>query len=156
MSPSLFTTNKFIITASIICSFFILFNNLAITCNGLPMDMIQSKLLFDDSDSFVPDSGDLQRNSARLHRTLFLLDTSNLLKKARLLGVTGGSLTSSSNSNSINNMAERSSRIFRFRREAKPPKVESTKYINVIKVRKPFLSLDVGSQRPGLSEAARR
>ncbi|OTF76528.1 hypothetical protein BLA29_003122 [Euroglyphus maynei] len=116
--------------------------------------MIQSKLIFDDSDSFVPDSGDLQRNSQRLHRTLFLLDTSNLLKKARLLGVTGNN--NNNISNGISNMVERSSRIFRFRREAKPPKVEATKYINVIKVRKPFLSLDVGSQRPGLSEATRR
>ena len=33
-----------------------------------------------------PDEGDLQRNSARLHRTLFLLDTSDLLKNARLFG----------------------------------------------------------------------
>ncbi|KAH9421046.1 uncharacterized protein LOC113793002 [Dermatophagoides pteronyssinus] len=147
-SSSFFITNKFIASASIICSIFILFN-LAITCDGLP--------IFDDGDSFVPDSGDLQRNSQRLHRTLFLLDTSNLLKKARLLGVTGGSSSNSNAiSNAISNMVERSSRIFRFRREAKPPKVEATKYINVIKVRKPFLSLDGGSQRPGLSEATRR
>lgn len=33
-----------------------------------------------------PDEADLQRNSARLHRTLFLLDTSDLLKNARLFG----------------------------------------------------------------------
>lgn len=32
------------------------------------------------------ETADLQRNSARLHRTLFLLDTSDLLKSARLFG----------------------------------------------------------------------
>lgn len=42
----------------------------------------------DASPEFArPDeSSDLQRNSARLHRTLFLLDTSDLLKNARIFG----------------------------------------------------------------------
>ena len=51
------------------------------------------KQLFDleSSDTSSPEfarpdeNADLQRNSARLHRTLFLLDTSDLLKNAKLL-----------------------------------------------------------------------
>lgn len=71
---------------------------------------------------------DLQKASARLHRTLFLLNTSDLLKKARLLGnlATGG-----------NNQLTRNKRHSpRLGPDGKPI------YINMIKLRKPTLSID--------------
>lgn len=122
-------------------------------CHSLPVSSIESKL-FDPIDygseggPEIPlpplmdsGSGDLQKNSARLHRTLFLLDTSDLLKKAGLFGAS--KLAAAIVENSV--PTERSSRsLFRLRREAKSssPDSGSAKYATIIKVRKPFLSVD--------------
>lgn len=75
---------------------------------------------------------DLQKATARLHRTLFLLNTSDLLKKARLLGslATGGS----GGGNTQLARAKRHSP--RLGADGKPI------YINMIKLRKPTLSID--------------
>lgn len=54
------------------------------------------------------ETADLQRNSARLHRTLFLLDTSDLLKSARLFGgdtaASGGKASSGRSKRSVSSI----------------------------------------------------
>ena len=76
--------------------------HLALVCMGLLLlvqcstalpTAFRNRLFDADSSDIVSpefarpdDEADLQRNSARLHRTLFLLDTSDLLKNARLFG----------------------------------------------------------------------
>ncbi|KPM10564.1 hypothetical protein QR98_0091220 [Sarcoptes scabiei] len=83
---------------------------------------------------------DLQRNSARLHRTLFLLDTSDLLRKAKLFGKN----SAPKESKSFVSFASLS----RLRREVKQEHEKPIKHINIIKVRKPFLAIDEEFFRP--------
>lgn len=70
-------------------------------------------------------AADLQRNSARLHRTLFMLDTTDILKNARLFSQkTKGRTTNQ-----------------RQRRDTSKTKIEKSGVVHVIKVRKPTMSV---------------
>ncbi|KAJ6219484.1 hypothetical protein RDWZM_005296 [Blomia tropicalis] len=85
---SSFNVQRLIANSVTICLVIIMFNIMLEqnTVTALPAGL-QNRLFDIDSNADImtpDDSGDLQRNSARLHRTLFLLDTSDLLKKARL------------------------------------------------------------------------
>lgn len=86
-----------------------------------------------------PDEGDLQKNSARLHRTLFLLNTSNLLKKARIFSENLSKMGAGSKPSPASSLLQRQ------RRSPSSVPEEAVKSVKKhfyrIKVRKPTLTV---------------